>query len=134
MSVVLPEAGTRASFPFVVSASEMQAFAHLSGDDNPIHFDREFAASRGLPGPIVFGGLLLAKISRLLGGVLPGHGCIWAGTNISFVSPLCVGEEAVLDAEVVQVSPAVGLVKIEHTIRCGERVILRGNSETILRG
>ncbi len=134
MSTPLPEVGTSASFLFAISIAEMQMFSVLSGDDNPIHFDFEFATSLGLSGPIVYGGLLIAKISRLLGGVMPGHGCIWGGTKVSFVSPLYIGEEAVLDAEVVQVSTVVGLVKINHKIHCGTRLILRGSSEAIVRG
>ena len=134
MSARLPEVGTSASFSFSISMNEMQMFAVLSGDDNPIHFDSEFATSLGLSGPIVYGGLLIAKISRLLGGILPGHGCIWAGTTVSFVSPLYIGEKAVLNAKVVQVSPAVGLVKINHRIHCSNRLILRGSSEAITRG
>lgn len=134
MSVLLPDVGACVSFCFLISTKEMQIFRVLSGDDNPIHFDSEFATSSGLLGPIVFGGLLIAKISRLLGSVLPGHGCIWAGTNVSFVSPLYIGEEAVLDAEVIQVSSAVNFVKIGHRIHCGKRLILRGCSEVIIRG
>ena len=134
MRTRLPERGERASFAFSVSPADMRAFCELSGDDNPVHWDPKAAARCGLAAPAVYGGLLMARISRLLGVLLPGHGCVWMGTRTDFLSPLFVNEEAQLEGEVIQSSPAVRMVKISHVIRCGERVVLKGTSEAVWQG
>ena len=46
---------------FVVTEEEMAAFSTLSGDHNPLHRDADYARLHGLRGPVVYGGLLVAK-------------------------------------------------------------------------
>lgn len=134
MRTQLPERGERASIPFTISPAEMVAFRDLSGDDNPVHWDPAAAARAGLAAPAVYGGLLMARISRLLGVLLPGHGCVWMGTRTDFLSPLFVNEEAMLEGEVIQSSPAVRMIKVSHVVRCGVRVVLKGTSEAVWHG
>ena len=64
--------GATDSFEFVVSEAEQSSFAVLSGDFNPLHLDSDFAQARGLAGSVVYGGLIVAKVSQVIGMRLPG--------------------------------------------------------------
>lgn len=117
---------------FTVDATAMAAFAALSGDRSAIHTDDDFARSRGYEGVIVYGGLMLAQLSGVLGGKLPGDAGVSARWNIDYRSPLYVGEPAVLRLEVTHVSPAVGLVEGRFTIQAGDRLIASGKTQSLV--
>ncbi|ODM45104.1 (R)-hydratase [Cereibacter johrii] len=110
----------------------MEDFRSISGDDNPIHFDPSFARDRGFDGPIVYGGLLIAEVSRLLGTALPGPGCVWQSLTMKFRRPLLVGERAQLEAEVKHETPHLGIRLIRLTISSGGRRIAEGEAMTLL--
>jgi acyl dehydratase len=129
----IPE-GTTARLPFRIAAADMDAFARLSGDVNPLHTDDAFAQGRGFPGRVVYGGLLVAQVSRLLGMELPGRDGVWMGLRMDFRAPLHIDEDAVLEAVVDRVSEAVRLVRLKLTIRAGERLIATGSVESTLNG
>lgn len=125
--------GQTARLPFRVSDADMAAFAALSGDYNPLHTDDSFARARGMQGRVVYGGLLLAQVSRLLGMELPGRDGVWAGVRMDFRAPLYVGEEAVLEGVVDRVSEAVALLRLKIAIRAGDRLIATGSAESVVR-
>ncbi len=64
-----------------VSEEDVLTFARITGDDNPIHVDAEYAAQTPFGFRIVHGVFLLALISKVLGHDFPGPGCV--ATNIS---------------------------------------------------
>lgn len=130
MSVTAPlSVGHTVERAFQVGHADMDAFASLSGDHNPLHRDAEFARARGFEGPVVFGGLLMAQISRLIGMDIPGPGALWYSQKIRMISPLYVGEPAIIRGVVKQISEAVRLIVIGITISSGERTILEGTAE-----
>lgn len=121
--------GMTASTPVVVTDDDMAAFAALSGDRSRIHVDADYARAVGFEGKVVYGGLLVAALSRLVGMMLPGSIGVAAGWRIDFHSPLYVGQEAVLEAELVQLSEAARLAKLKYTIQSGDRLIAKGSAE-----
>jgi acyl dehydratase len=124
--------GVEAAIDFSISAEDMRAFAALSGDHNPLHVDGDFARGRGFAGEVVYGGLLVAKVSRLIGMELPGRDSVWAGLSLDFAKPLYVGETAQLRGVVAEVSESTGMVTLKLTIRAGGRTIARGRAEVVL--
>ncbi|MCE6960021.1 (R)-hydratase [Cereibacter sphaeroides] len=115
-----------------MTPSRMEAFRSLSGDDNPIHFDPDYARLRGFAGPIVYGGLLVAEISRLLGTMMPGHGCVWQSLTLRFRKPLFVGHAARLEASVKHETPHLGIILVTFVIRSGEARIAEGEAMALL--
>jgi acyl dehydratase len=113
------------------SARDMDMFRQISGDNNPMHSDAAFAAERGFAGPVVYGGLLISKISYLLGEKLPGHGCVWKQLKVEFRSPLMVGEEAILTGTLKSYSESVQLYVIGIEIRVASRLILKGEAQAL---
>ena len=67
---------------------DVQAFADISKDYNPIHFDQRFAAVKGLKKPICHG-LLAASMLTEIGGQM---GWLASGMNFRFKKPIYVNE------------------------------------------
>jgi 3-hydroxybutyryl-CoA dehydratase len=124
-----PRQGDRTEIVFAVSADEMRRFAALSGDRNPLHADPAFARARGFAGPVVFGGLLVAQISRLLGNEVPGPGCVWHDLALKFHGPLFVGESCKVAATVTYCNAELGLLRVEIELSAGERRVAAGTAQ-----
>jgi acyl dehydratase len=125
--------GQTVSLPFRVGAAEMDAFATLSGDVNPLHCDDAFARAAGFEGRVVYGGLILAQVSRLLGMHLPGRFGVWNGLRMDFRVPLYMDREAILQGTVEQLSEAVGAVTIGLVLTAGDQVLAKGKAFSTLR-
>jgi len=128
------EIGAHADVTFTVTDADMAAFAALSGDYNPLHTDADFARARGFPGPVVFGGLLLAKVSQLIGMRLPGRDAIWSGVAMRFHRPLFVGDEATARGEVTAWSPSTGFMTLQLKVTSAAGVIAKGSADVVLGG
>ena len=120
------------SAEFLVTHAQMDAFRTLSGDTNPIHDESDYPRRHGFDGAIVYGGLLFAQISRLLGTRLPGPGCVERSITLRYRSPLYVGERARLRAQVVHANKDLGLVDLKIRIETGQRCIAEGEAAALL--
>jgi len=109
----------------------MKAFSTLSGDASPIHMERQFARAAGFDRPVVFGAMIVAKISKLLGMDLPGPGGVWAGLKIDFRNPLYVDEAAILHGEIEHCSRATGMISIKLRVEASGRLIATASAETV---
>lgn len=125
--------GTVLSLPFRVEQADMAAFAQLSGDFNPLHRDEAFAIAAGFSGVVVYGGLILAQVSRLLGMHLPGRHGIWNGLRMDFRAPLYVGEDAVLRGAVEQLSEALRAITLGLSVTAGDRKVATGKAYATMR-
>lgn len=117
---------------FTVTARDMDAFRALSGDDNPLHSDADFARARGFEGPVVYGALMVAAISRLLGTRLPGPGCVWHSLKIDFRNPLYVGQPATLKGVVRYCNDSLGLLRVTLEVSAGDRLLAKGEAQASL--
>ena len=125
--------GMSASVPFLVRQEEMDLFAELSGDFNPLHVNREFACGKGFKGVVVYGALIIAKVSRLIGMHLPGRDAVWASVSLDFVKPLYVDQQARVEGVVTEVWESTGMVELKLSVRSEEgRVLARGSAEVLL--
>jgi len=115
-----------------VDDAQMQKFAELSGDFNPLHTDEAFARSKGFQGRVVYGALLVAKVSELIGMRLPGKHSVWASLSLEFLLPLYVGESAQLEAVVSRASVGTGLVELKLTLRRDGKRLCRGRAEVVV--
>lgn len=125
--------GMSASVDFVVDANDMARFAELSGDHNPLHRDDAFARAKGFEGAVVYGGLIVAKVSQLIGMRLPGRDAVWASLGLDFRKPLYVGREAQVEGSVASVSAATGMLTLKLRVRAASGELLaRGTAEVLL--
>lgn len=126
------DVGSVTSVRLRVSAADQAAFRALSGDDNPLHFDDAFARARGFEGAVVYGGLIVAAISRLLGNELPGPGCVWHSLKLDFRAPLYVDQAAEVQATVTHFAEALGLWRLSLAVVVADRRIAKGEATAML--
>jgi 3-hydroxybutyryl-CoA dehydratase len=98
--------GQSAETTHVVGAGDIEAFAAVSGDVNPVHLDEAYAKTTAFGGRIAHGMLSAAYISAVLGNKLPGPGSIYLSQSLRFRRPVKIGDP--LTARVVVKSLDVG--------------------------
>jgi acyl dehydratase len=117
-----------AELDFAITEDDQLAFANISGDFNPLHLDAEFARAKGFSGAVVYGALIVARISQIVGMELPGSSGIWSALKIDFRRPLYVGETARLFAEVSHYSDATRSLSLKIEVTCADRTIATANA------
>jgi acyl dehydratase len=123
--------GDKATLSKAFSESEVEYFAKISLDDNPIHLNQEYAESTVFGQRIVHGILVASLLSGLMGGKFPGHGTVYLGQSLNFKAPVYIDEEIEASVEVVKIredKPIITLktlcVKSDGTIAIeGEAVV-----------
>ncbi|MBX9853635.1 MAG: MaoC family dehydratase [Cytophagaceae bacterium] len=78
---------------FSFTQREVEQFAQISGDHNPLHLDQEYAAKTMFGKPIIHGVLGASIFSKILGMQFPGEGTIYLKQEMSFKRPMFVGIE-----------------------------------------
>src|SRR5262245_22870151 len=97
--------GMEAHYVRRVAESDLDTFAALTGDCNPIHLDEDFAAQSIFKGRIAHGMLTATYISAILGTMLPGPGAIYISQSLNFRGPVRIGDEVTATARVVELYP-----------------------------
>ena len=92
--------GQRASYTKTVTERDIQLFAVISGDVNPVHLDEEYASTTPFEGRIAHGMITGALVSAALGMKLPGPGTIYLGQDLSFRKPVKIGDVLTVNLEV----------------------------------
>lgn len=117
--------GMSESFSRRITPEMMERFYEVSGDENPLHRDEEFARAKGFAGRVVYGMLTASLISTLGGVYLPGKHCLIQGVETKFLKPVFIGDEITVTGEVSDVRPELNYIEIKVTMRNqkGEKVL-----------
>ncbi len=111
--------GMEADFEVTVTEQMHESFMQLSGDENPMHTDAEYAKSRGYDGKLVYGMLTASFYSRLVGMYLPGEYCIFHQADASFNAAVYVGDTLYVHGEIVELHEGFKRAKIKAYIKNG---------------
>jgi 3-hydroxybutyryl-CoA dehydratase len=84
--------GMQRSLRKVVTDRDIQLFAEVSTDRNPVHLDDAYAQDTIFQGRIAHGMLTAGLISAVIGEQLPGHGTVYLGQNLKFMAPVRPGD------------------------------------------
>jgi len=82
------EIGNQYNEEFSISQEKVEIFAQISGDDNPLHLDADFASSTPFKKPIIHGFLGGSIFSKILGTKFPGPGTIYLKQILDFKRPM----------------------------------------------
>lgn len=123
--------GDSFSLKRVISAEDVQLFADLTGDDNPIHVDAEYASTTRFGKPIVHGVLLLGIISKVLGRDFPGHGSVAVSISAKFLRPVPVGSEITVEVKLIEKIERYKHVRGKVYVYVGGKMALGGEATLI---
>lgn len=99
------EVGQTATYSKTVEERDIQLFAAMSGDHNPVHLDAEFAARTPFRERIAHGMFSGALISAAVACELPGPGTIYLGQQMSFEKPVKLGDTLTVRLEILEKLP-----------------------------
>lgn len=120
--------GQSAEITRTVGAADIEAFAEVSGDDNPVHLDEAYARTTTFEGRIAHGMLSAAYISAVLGTKLPGPGAIYLSQSLRFRRPVKIGDEVTARATVKALDEKRGHVTLETVCLVGGKTVLEGEA------
>jgi len=112
--------GQQAHYEKTVETRDVQLFAELSGDRNPVHLDAEYAATTQFKECIAHGMLTGALISAAIACHLPGPGSIYLGQSLKFTRPVKLGDQLRVELEVLEKLP-------KNRVRIATRVYNQAN-------
>ena len=101
------EVGQTASYSKLVEERDIQLFAAMSGDHNPVHLDAEYAKATMFKERIAHGMFSVALISAAVACELPGPGTIYIGQQMSFQKPVKIGDTLTVRLEILEKLPEV---------------------------
>jgi len=122
-----PPAGSRATWTRTISASDVEAFALISGDRNPLHFDPAFAAGTRVGRLVVQGGLTTALFNALVAMELPGPGSVFLHQEWDYPAPVYIGDTVTAEAEVIDARADRPITRLRCVARQQDGIeVLRG--------
>ena len=100
----------------IITDKDIELFAEISTDHNPVHLDDEYARDTIFEGRIAHGMLTAGLISAVIGEQLPGHGTIYMSQNLKFLAPVRPGD--LVHAEVKVVDMLIDKRRVKLECRC----------------
>ena len=109
----------------VVTNEDIEMFAQISTDRNPVHLDETYAKDTIFQGRIAHGMLTAGLISAVIGEQLPGHGTVYIGQSLKFLAPVRPGDLVYAEVTVTDINFGKRQVKLEcHCSVEGKRVVI----------
>jgi acyl dehydratase len=109
--------GDRVSFRHAIVTEDVDLFARLSGDFNPLHVDATYAKQTEFGRRVVHGMFLAALFSRLVGMHLPGRRCLYLSQTLDFSQPVFIGDEVEVSGRVIGKQDATRTLVLRTELR-----------------
>jgi acyl dehydratase len=122
-----PAVGARASWTRTFTEADVERFARITGDRNPLHFDEDFAAATRFGRLVVQGGVTAGLFNALVAMELPGPGSVFLHQEWDYPAPVFVGDTVTAEAEVIEARADKPLTRLRCVARREDGVeVLRG--------
>jgi acyl dehydratase len=102
---------------FKFTQQEVNQFAEVTGDRNPVHTDAEYAAKTMFKRPIMHGMLSASLFSKVFGTLFPGEGTIYLKQSLNFMKPMYVETEYVAEFKVLDIIAEKNRAIVETIIK-----------------
>ena len=125
------ELGMEASHEKTVLEGDINSFADLSGDYNPVHMDEDYASGTFFKSRVAHGMLTASFISTVLGTRLPGQGCIYLSQALRFLGPVRIGDRVTALARVISLDMAKRRAQFACFYKVNGKVVVEGEADGI---
>ena len=119
--------GQRAYREINVTEEMVQAYARITGDYNPLHFDPDFASRTRFERLIVQGGITTGLLHALVAMDMPGPGTVFISQNWNFPRPVYIGDT-------IRAEATVKSVRADKPIATIDFVVKNQHGEEVLQG
>ncbi len=120
--------GMSAVYTKTVTDADLEQFAEISGDFNPVHMDPEYAKTTMFKGRIAHGMLSASFISTVLGTKLPGPGAIYISQNLRFKAPVRPGDTVTAEVTVKSVDLDRSRVSVDTVCTVNGKPVIEGDA------
>jgi len=125
--------GEQVSLRREITAELIDAFARLSGDDNPLHMNSQFAQTVGFQRRVAHGMLVASYVSTLVGTQLPGTGALWTQQSFRWRAPVLVGDTVQITLTVTHKSIGTRSLTVElNAVNQHNAIVLDGEGVVIM--
>lgn len=117
--------GQKASISKTITESDVNTYAGLIADFNPVHINAEYAKTTRFGERIAHGMLTASFFSTIVGMCIPGADAIYLGQNLKFIAPVKIGDTITATGEVTKIIKEKRIAYLRTTIinQRGEIVI-----------
>lgn len=122
------EIGMSRGLSKLITDRDIELFAEVSTDRNPVHLDDAYAQDTIFAGRIAHGMLTASLISAIIGEQLPGHGTVYLGQSLRFMAPVRPGDVVEARVTVTSIDHAKRRVTLETHCSVGKTVVLKGEA------
>jgi|SRR6056297_1027500 len=117
---------------FIVTDQKVKSFAEISGDDNPVHINDEFAAKTRFGKRIAHGILITSFISKVIGRNFPGDGTIYVSQEVKFKRPVFINDRVIVKIEVLEKKDSKNRLILSTTVLNEEKkAVIEGKAEVM---
>jgi 3-hydroxybutyryl-CoA dehydratase len=117
-----------ATFSKTITEADIVLFAGVSGDNNAIHINAEFAESTPFKGRIAHGMLTASVISAAVANKLPGPGAIYMNQSLNFRAPVRIGDTVHATVTVTEIMEGKKRVVLSTTCSVKGVVVIDGEA------
>lgn len=114
-----------------ITEDDIQKFAEVSGDYNPLHMDDDFAKTTVFGQRIAHGALTASYISGILGNNLPGPGAIFTGLSMRFRRPVFIGDTVTVRATVSDKQDRGNRVTLKVECVVNDKRVITGEAQVV---
>jgi 3-hydroxybutyryl-CoA dehydratase len=123
------KAGDKATTKKAFTAKDVELFAELSTDKNPIHLDDAYSATTIFKQRIVHGSLVSSLISAVLGNKMPGNGSIYLSQTVNFKRPVFLNDEVTCVVEIMEILTEKSIYKLStNCYNSNNEIVIEGNA------
>lgn len=103
LSIAEYKLGMCAEITHSFSENDVDLFSKLSGDENPVHLDEEYAKTTTFGRRIVHGAFASSIFSSIFANKLPGAGCIYSKSENKFLRPIYLNTRVLFKVEIIDI-------------------------------
>ena len=125
------EIGMTRSLRKEVTDRDIELFAEVSTDRNPVHLDDDYAQDTIFAGRIAHGMLTAGLVSAVIGEQLPGHGTVYLGQTLKFLGPVRPGDVVLAEVEVTGIDHSKRRVMMDTRCLVNGKKVLIGEATVL---
>ncbi|EIE50424.1 MaoC family dehydratase [Salipiger aestuarii] len=115
----------------IVTDRDIEMFAEVSTDRNPVHLDDSYAQDTIFQGRIAHGMLTAGLISAVIGEQLPGHGTVYLGQSLKFIGPVRPGDMVTARVTVTGIDHSRRRVTLDCACTVDDKPVLTGEAKVL---